>query len=335
MKGSVDGQGHFVLVVAAGAIAACDAECHQSAFRERRAVIDPGRAFRTAIRGGSRRRIGGRRDADPAADDRPDARATRAGRNVGQAQGGWSRDLVHDDPVRQADCHRRRGDHLHQGRVLGHWDGAEKKVVCKATEPGKNGVWGCKANLLALGVPPGEVTFTFDVGGVGVPVARSPDGSRRVTYAVKPPRPTKTHLQQIEQPDFETGDNSAILHRVQWSAPDGYADEFLVYETFECPRPSIKENSGKPCFVAGTPVDSSKLELRAKAAGDASSVQDPPDRVRVRTLPRHDPAPRSQFVRKERVRDRRGCADHLGATGRHRLLSPAIGRQRHHLPARH
>jgi hypothetical protein len=156
---------------------------------------------------------------------------------------------------------------------LATWAGTAKKTACKATEPGKNGAWSCKANLLALGVPPGKVTFSFDVSGVGVPVARSPDGPRQITYAVKPPRPTNTRLQQLEQPDFESGDNSAILHRVRWSAPAGYADEFLVYETFECPRPSTRENSGKPCFVAGTPVDASRLELRAKAAGDASSVK--------------------------------------------------------------
>jgi hypothetical protein len=124
-----------------------------------------------------------------------------------------------------------------------------------------------------LGVPPGKVTFSFDVSGVGVPAARSPDGVRRITYAVPPPRPANTRLQQLEQTDYESGDNSAILHRVQWSAPPGYADEFLVYETFECPRPSTRENSGKPCFVAGTPVDTSKLELRANASGDASSVK--------------------------------------------------------------
>ena len=152
------------------------------------------------------------------------------------------------------------------------WDGAEKKVACKATEPGENGVWGCKSNLLALNVPPGEVTFTFDVLGVGVPVARSPDGPRQVTYAVRPPKPTDTRLQQLEQPDYEGGDNSAILHRVRWSAPAGYADEFLIYETFECPRPSTRENAGKPCFVVGTPVDTSQLELRARAPGDARSV---------------------------------------------------------------
>ncbi len=153
------------------------------------------------------------------------------------------------------------------------WAGAAKKTACKATKPGRNGAWSCKANLLALRVPPGNVTFSFDVAGVGVPVAHSPDGARQVTYAVKPPRPTNTRLQQIEQPDFVNGDNHPLLHRVRWSAPAGYADEFLVYETFECPRPSTKENNGKPCFVAGTPVDTSRLELRAKAAGDARSVK--------------------------------------------------------------
>jgi hypothetical protein len=153
------------------------------------------------------------------------------------------------------------------------WAGTVKKTACKATEPTENGTWTCEANLLALGVPPGKVTFSFDVSGVGVPVAHSPDGTRRITYAVVPPRPTNTRLEQLEQPDFEGGHNSAILHRVRWSAPSGYADEFVVYETFECPRPSTRENSGKPCFVAGTPVDVSKLEPRAKAAGDADSVE--------------------------------------------------------------
>jgi hypothetical protein len=153
------------------------------------------------------------------------------------------------------------------------WEGGSKKTACKATKPGKHGTWACKANLLTLGVPPGKVTFSFDVVGVGVPIARSPDGPRRITYAVKPPRPNNTRLQQIEQPDTVHGDDHPLLHRVRWSAPAGYADQFLVYETFECPRPSTRENSGKPCFVAGTPVDTTKLELRARAAGDATSVK--------------------------------------------------------------
>ena len=153
------------------------------------------------------------------------------------------------------------------------WAGAAKKTACNATVPGETGAWSCQANLLALGVPPGKVTFSFDIVGAGVPIAHSPDGPRQITYAVKPPRPTNTRLQQIEQPDYERGDDHPLLHRVRWSAPAGYADEFLVYETFECPRPPTKENSGKPCFVAGTTVDTSRLELRAKAAGDARSVK--------------------------------------------------------------
>ena len=153
------------------------------------------------------------------------------------------------------------------------WAGAAPKTACRATEPGRNGAWSCMANLLALGVPPGRVTFSFDVAGAGVPVAESPDGPRRVTYAVKPPRPTKTRLLQIEQPDYERGDDHPLLHDVRWSAPAGYADEFLVYETWECPRPSTRQNSGKPCFAAGTKVDTSRLELVATAPGDASSVK--------------------------------------------------------------
>jgi len=151
------------------------------------------------------------------------------------------------------------------------WAGTAKTVMCKATRPADSGAWTCKANLLALGVPPGKVTFSFDVYGEGVPVARSPDGPRHVTYAVPPPRPAKTRWEPTRAPTFESGDNTGI-YRLRWSAPAGYADEFLVYETHECPRES-KKTAGTPCFVAGTPVDVSQLERVARAPGDARSVK--------------------------------------------------------------
>jgi hypothetical protein len=150
--------------------------------------------------------------------------------------------------------------------------GATKTVMCTVTKPGSGGAWTCKANLLALGVPPGKVTFSFDVRGEGVLTASSPDGPRKITYAVPPPRPTDADLTQIKPPDFENGDNTGT-YRVDWSAPAGYADEFLVYYTEECPRPSTKTNAGTPCFVAGTPVDVSQLELLAKAPGDTRSIR--------------------------------------------------------------
>lgn len=152
------------------------------------------------------------------------------------------------------------------------WAGGEPTVVCRAKGPDANDAWSCKANLLARGVPPGRVTFGFDVHGEGAPTARAPDGTRKVSYAVGPPRPTGVRWEQLTEPDLEHGDGTA-LHRVRWSAPAGYADEFLVYETWECPVPSTRQNSGRPCFVAGTPVDLSLLELRATASGDARSVK--------------------------------------------------------------
>ncbi len=151
------------------------------------------------------------------------------------------------------------------------WAGANKKVVCTATKPGSGGSWACKANLLARGVPPGKVSFSFSVQGEGVPTAYSPGGSRKITYAVPPPRPTASDLTQIKPPDFEHGDNTGT-YRVSWSAPAGYADEFLVYYTEECPRPSTRKNAGAPCFIAGTPVQVSKLELLGTAPGDARSI---------------------------------------------------------------
>ena len=149
--------------------------------------------------------------------------------------------------------------------------GATTTVVCTATEPSPGGAWTCRADLLARAVPPGPVSFSFDVYGLGVSVARSPSGPRRVTYAVPPPRPTNARWEEIQTATPSSG-GVIRTYRVRWAAPAGYADEFLVYETWECPRFS-KPNNETACFVAGTPVDHSRLELLAKVAGDARSVE--------------------------------------------------------------
>ena len=152
----------------------------------------------------------------------------------------------------------------------GRWTGGAKTILCKATKPSGTGDWRCEADLLAHGVPPGKVTFSFDVFGVGVPAARSPDGPRRVTYAVPPPKPTDTRWRNLGGVVARPNGQSAEIYRLRWSAPTSYADTFLIYNTWECPRDS-KKNAGTPCFVAGTPVDLSKLELLRKAPGDARS----------------------------------------------------------------
>ena len=150
------------------------------------------------------------------------------------------------------------------------WPGAGKQAICTARKPGPQGAWGCRANLLAHGVPPGKVTFSFDVHGEGVATAVEPDGPREVTYAVPPPRPTDTTLTLIKPPNWEV--SNIGTYRVDWSAPAGYADDFLVQYTLECPRPSTEANNGKPCFVPGTPVDVTQLKGVAKVPGDERST---------------------------------------------------------------
>ena len=153
----------------------------------------------------------------------------------------------------------------------GTWAGADKTVMCKATRPAESGDWQCRADLLALGVPPGKVSFSFDVYGEGVPAARSPDGPRRVTYAVPPPKPTDPRWKHLRELATQT-EATAEIYRLRWSAPSSYADDFLIYNTWECPRESRK-NAGTPCFVPGTPVDASQLDLLKRAPGRARSVE--------------------------------------------------------------
>jgi hypothetical protein len=149
--------------------------------------------------------------------------------------------------------------------------GGDEIVACTARRPNDDGVWSCKADLFALGVAPGSVRFSFDVFGVGVDAARSPAGKRKVTYAVPPPKPSDAAWKDLGS--RKTGRREYTrTYRVRWSAPEGYATEFLVYNTWECPRDSAR-NVGEPCYVAGTPVDVSRLKLLGRAPGDARQMK--------------------------------------------------------------
>jgi hypothetical protein len=93
-----------------------------------------------------------------------------------------------------------------------------------------------------------------------------------VTHAVAPPKPSNTSW--MVGALRVVGRHEAVrTYRVSWSEPAGYADQFLLYNTVECPRGVNRKNANTPCFVAGTPVDVSKLELLAKAPGVATSMK--------------------------------------------------------------
>ena len=149
--------------------------------------------------------------------------------------------------------------------------GGEETVACTARTPDDDGTWSCTADLLALGVPPGDLRLDFDIVAEGTTTAQSPDGVRKVTYAVVPPRPSAARWADIGEQ--QTG-RFEITHsyRVRWSAPRGYATEFVLYDTWECPRDSARR-VGQPCFVPGTPVDVSALSVLGRADGDARSMQ--------------------------------------------------------------
>lgn len=149
--------------------------------------------------------------------------------------------------------------------------GGKRITVCTATSPGDDGTWSCKADLLGLGVPPGTVKLSFEVAGTGAVTPSAAGGSREVTYAVAPPKPAKARWEDVGA--RKTGRYEITrTYRVRWSAPAGYATEFLLYNTWACPRDSAR-NVGKPCFVAGTPVDTKLLEPLGTAPGDARSMK--------------------------------------------------------------
>jgi len=139
------------------------------------------------------------------------------------------------------------------------------KVACSAAKPAAAGTWSCKANLLKLGIPPGRVTFSFDITDNSGRVAKAPAGTRRVTYAVAPPKPTKAGMQ------FVKSQGITWVYRVTWSEPAGYASRFRLYFVRGCPN-FPKSPTGTPCLTEHTPLRQGVLEPVATAAGTARSL---------------------------------------------------------------
>jgi hypothetical protein len=76
------------------------------------------------------------------------------------------------------------------------WGSHDPVQACTATSPDDAGTWTCKANLWQSGAALGKVTLSFDVSSNTGDVARSPDGTRRVTFAAKPPKPTNIVIRE-------------------------------------------------------------------------------------------------------------------------------------------
>jgi hypothetical protein len=149
------------------------------------------------------------------------------------------------------------------------WSGG-KKVACTATETTVKGNWACTVNLLERRVPPGKIAFTFDVNDPTGRIAAAPGGKRSATYAVPPPKPTGVKLSRVSQTTNADG-STALVERLSWREPAGYATEFRIYGVTKCLNESAK-NNGKPCLVQDTPLPSSALAKRKTVDGSKRSA---------------------------------------------------------------
>jgi hypothetical protein len=95
-----------------------------------------------------------------------------------------------------------------------------------------------------------------------------PTPSPRPRIPDKPGSPTWTLVKQV--PVESTG-RILETYRITWTAPDGVADEFLVYGVKGCLREAKKFN-GKPCVVKGMPIPKNRLVKLATAPGDAREM---------------------------------------------------------------
>jgi hypothetical protein len=87
-----------------------------------------------------------------------------------------------------------------------------------------------------------------------------------------PPKPADTTWTLLKQVPVKSTGRILETYRVTWTAPDGVADEFIVYGVEGCLRES-KKNDGKPCVVKGMPIPRDRLVKLATAGGDARETQ--------------------------------------------------------------
>lgn len=87
-----------------------------------------------------------------------------------------------------------------------------------------------------------------------------------------PPKPASPTWTLIEQVPVKSTGGTLETYRVTWTAPEGVADEFLVYGVKGCLR-DAKKYEGKPCVVKGMPIPKDRLVKLATAPGDAREMR--------------------------------------------------------------
>jgi hypothetical protein len=116
------------------------------------------------------------------------------------------------------------------------------------------------------GVPPSD-------GPASSPDQGAPDGTDTPTAAPGrgiPDKPAKVTFREVDREDLGVG-TQQVTFRLTWSAPDGVADQFLVYGITRCLREE-KAFDGKPCVVKGMRIPRQVQELIATVPGSDRSV---------------------------------------------------------------
>lgn len=105
------------------------------------------------------------------------------------------------------------------------------------------------------------------------PDAGSPDGTFIPTTAPGrgiPDKPANVSFKEIDREDLGGG-TQRVTFRLTWSAPEGVADQFLVYGITRCLREE-KQFDGKPCLVKGMRIPKKVQELIATVPDSDRSV---------------------------------------------------------------
>lgn len=86
-----------------------------------------------------------------------------------------------------------------------------------------------------------------------------------------PDKPAKVTFKEIDRENLGGG-TQRVTSRLTWTAPDGVADQFLVYGITRCLREE-KAFDGKPCLIRGMRIPKKVQKLLATVPGSARSVE--------------------------------------------------------------
>src|SRR5947207_1026909 len=160
-----------------------------------------------------------------------------------------------------------KGRAISKVRFIVGWSG-KSKDACTATKAAADGTWGCKADLLKLGLAAGPLNVSIKATPADSTAAVA-GGKRSITWDAKPPIPTKVNYNESAIAGATGGQSNAKV-TISWKEAMTAGVTVKIYAVLRCLAPA--GSTGKACVTNSSTIPASAMKLlRIVPAADGST----------------------------------------------------------------